>query len=159
MISKIKDLGSLVRIASKLRRRGKKIVFANGCFDIIHFGHVQLLSKAKSRGDILIVGINSDASTRKIKGDLRPILPEKDRSRIIAALEAVDYVTVFDETTPWHLIKSLRPDVLVKGADWKPDTIVGRDFVRSYGGTVARIQLAKGHSTTALIKKIIDRFA
>lgn len=152
--SKIKNLRELKRIISSLKAKGKRIVFTNGCFDLLHYGHVKYLESAKRKGDILIVAINCDASVKRIKGNKRPIINEKDRSGIIAALESVDYVVLFEEDTPFKIIKLLKPDTLIKGADWDKKGIVGRDFVLSYGGRVSTINLVKGRSTTNLIKKI-----
>lgn len=137
-----------------LRKERKKIVFTNGVFDILHYGHIDYLTKAGMLGDILIVGVNSDSSARRIKSEGRPVQDERDRTRILAALRPVDYVIIFSEETPERLIKLIRPDVLVKGADYQLSEIVGADFVKSYGGKVKRIKLAKGRSTTDIIKKI-----
>jgi D-beta-D-heptose 7-phosphate kinase/D-beta-D-heptose 1-phosphate adenosyltransferase len=142
------------RLTARLRRAGKKIVFTNGVFDILHRGHVEYLSKAKSFGDVLIVGLNSDASVRRIKGGRRPLQNQKDRAIILLALQAVDYVVLFREDTPDKLIRQVRPDVLVKGADYKISEIVGADFVRSYGGIVRRVKLTKGSSTSTIIRKL-----
>lgn len=133
------------------------MVFTNGCFDILHFGHVKYLQEARQFGDILIVGINSDSSIRKLKGNSRPIINEKDRQKIVAGLESVDYVVIFDEETPLRLIAALKPDVLVKGADWNKQSIVGSDIVLGHGGKVETIQLMKGRSTTNLIKRIAQK--
>jgi D-glycero-beta-D-manno-heptose 1-phosphate adenylyltransferase len=141
-------------VAETLRRKKKKIVFTNGVFDILHFGHIDYLTKAKKLGDILIIGLNTDASVKKFKGKDRPIQNQKDRARILDALKPVDYVVLFPEETPDRLIKLVRPDVLVKGADYKITEIVGAEFVKSYGGAVRRIKLAKGRSTTNLIRKM-----
>ncbi len=145
---------TIERLAKGLRRRGKKIVFTNGVFDILHFGHIDYLTKARALGDVLIVGVNKDSSVRKFKSDLRPIQSGQDRARILASLRSVDYVVMFEEETPERLIKLVRPDVLVKGADYQVSEIVGADFVKSYGGQVKRITLAKGRSTTEIIEKI-----
>ena len=142
------------RLTARLRRAGKKIVFTNGVFDILHRGHVEYLSKAKSFGHVLIVGLNSDASVRRIKGRRRPLQNQKDRAIILLALEAVDYVVLFREDTPDKLIRQVRPDVLVKGADYKISKIVGANFVRSYGGIVRRVKLTKGSSTSTIIRKL-----
>lgn len=155
---KIKSLASLKKIVAALKSKRRKIVFTNGCFDLVHYGHIQYLEDAKQRGDILIVGVNSDASVKSIKGDKRPLCPESDRLRVIAALESVDYVVSFNEATPLRVIKELKPDVLVKGADWKKSAIVGSDFVKHFGGKVSAIRLVKGRSTTNLIKKIAETF-
>lgn len=154
LIRKIKTHKALKRIISRLKAKGKIIVFTNGCFDLLHYGHVKYLEDAKRKGDILVVAINSDASVRRIKGSRRPIVKEKDRLKIIAGLESVDYVVLFPEDTPFKLIKLLKPDILVKGADWKRDDIIGSDFVLSCGGKVSNINLVKGRSTTKLIKEI-----
>ena len=146
--------GALARIVSGLRKRKKITVFTNGCFDILHAGHVRYLKRARKLGDALIIGLNSDSSVRAIKGRFRPINREADRATVLSALSFVDYVTIFSESTPEKLIKALRPDVIVKGADWKLDEIAGSDFVRSYGGRVARIPFVKGYSTTSVIKKM-----
>ncbi|MFH1996250.1 MAG: D-glycero-beta-D-manno-heptose 1-phosphate adenylyltransferase [Candidatus Omnitrophota bacterium] len=158
LTKKIKNLQELRRITAKLRSKGHKVVFTNGCFDILHYGHVALLDDSKNKGDVLIVGINSDASARAIKGPGRPLNNQLDRAMVLAALTCVDYVTIFNERTPERVINVLRPDVLVKGGDWKPKDIVGSIFVRSYGGKVARIPIRKGRSTTTLIKKIRNRY-
>lgn len=151
---KIKSLRALKKIVLRLKNKGKKIVFTNGCFDLLHYGHVKYLEDAKRQGDILVVAVNSDASVRKIKGRKRPIVNEKDRLRLIAALESVDYVALFKEETPVGAIKLLKPDILVKGADWDKDNIAGKDCVLSLGGRVSTIKLVKGRSTTSLIRKI-----
>lgn len=139
----------------RLKRARKKIVFTNGVFDILHRGHVDYLAKAKSFGDVLIVGMNSDASVRRLKGPSRPIQKLADRAAILTALEAVDYVIPFAEDTPAKLIEKVRPDVLVKGADYKLSEIVGAEFVRSYGGSVRRVRLTPGRSTSTILKKLI----
>lgn len=136
-------------------RKNKKVVFTNGCFDILHVGHVKYLQEAKAQGDILVIGINADASVRKLKGAERPIQNEEDRGEVLSALACVDYVAIFEEDTPENLIKLLRPDVLVKGGDWKVDQIVGSDFVMSYGGKVKSLQFVKGKSTTNIVSKIL----
>ena len=129
-------------------------MFTNGCFDLLHAGHVEYLEKAKQLGDALIIGLNSDASVKRIKGPKRPITPVKDRLRVVAGLGAVDYVTIFSEDTPLQLIRAVRPHVLVKGADWKRDRIVGAEDVCSWGGKVKRIRLLPGRSTTRLMEKL-----
>lgn len=155
---KIKDLGKLKKLIFFLKRQGKKIVFTNGCFDLLHYGHIKYLQDASKKGDILIVGINSDSSVKKIKGDKRPIINQRDRLRLVAALESVDFVVLFKEDNPLKIIKILKPDLLVKGADWNKNNIVGKNFVSNYGGNVSRIRFVKGRSTTNLIKKIARRF-
>ena len=132
----------------------KKIVFTNGCFDILHKGHVTYLQKARKLGDLLIVGINSDASVRRLKGADRPVNNEKDRAFVLGALDCVDKVVMFSEDTPEKLIRKIRPDVLVKGGDWKKENVVGGPFVESYGGKVRLIPFVKGFSTTGLLAKI-----
>ena len=153
MISKIREAKNLAKTLSALRSKGKKIVFTNGCFDIIHAGHVDYLSKARRLGDVLVVGLNSDSSVKKIKGKDRPINRESDRAKVLSSLYFVDYITSFNETTPENLIKKVRPDILVKGGDWKIEDIVGSSFVRSYGGKIKRIPFVKGYSTTSIIER------
>lgn len=155
---KIKNLSELKKIVLKLMAQGKKIVFTNGCFDLLHYGHIKYLEEAKRKGDILIVAINSDASVRRIKGEKRPIINQRERQSLIAALESVDFVVLFNAQTPLEVIKELKPDILVKGADWDKKQIVGSDIVLSYGGRVSTAKLIKGHSTTKLIKKIVKAF-
>ncbi|HNV87104.1 MAG TPA: D-glycero-beta-D-manno-heptose 1-phosphate adenylyltransferase [Candidatus Omnitrophota bacterium] len=154
MNQKIKTLPALCRILKKLKAKGSRIVFTNGCFDIPHLGHVSYLRKAKLFGDVLVVGLNTDRSVRKIKGPSRPINAEKDRAEVLSEFASVDYITFFGDPTPLGLIRRLRPDVLVKGADWKPKDIVGRDFVESYGGCVKRVRFVPGRSTTNVLKKL-----
>ena len=154
---KILTRHSLRKILQRLRRRGKTIAFTNGCFDILHLGHVSYLEAAKKQNRILIVALNSDRSTREIKGRNRPIIPQKERAAVLAALKCVDYVTIFDETTPLKVIETLKPDVLVKGADWKGKDVVGLRLVKSYGGGVEFIRYVKGISTTQIIQKIIEK--
>ena len=145
---------ALARRLAILRRQGKRIVFTNGCFDLIHPGHVRYLRKARQLGDVLVVALNSDASVRRLKGPTRPLVPQRDRCEVMAALEMVDYVTVFNDNTPYKLIARLQPDVLVKGGDWTPDRIVGADLVHARGGTVRSIRFAPGYSTTRLVERI-----
>ena len=158
MPGQVVSLKKLKEFRKKWRKQGKKLVFTNGCFDLLHLGHIRYLKKAKSLGDILVVGLNSDRSVKKIKGEKRPILPEKERAEILSSLWFVDYVVLFNEETPERLIKELEPDVLVKGADWKLKDIVGADLVRSRGGVVRRIPLYKSRSTTSVIDEIIRRY-
>ena len=141
-------------LADDIHARRGRVVFTNGVFDLLHPGHVRYLSDARALGDALIVAINSDRSVRANKGPLRPITPQHERAEIVAALRSVDAVTIFDEDTPHALIESIQPDVLVKGADWDADNIVGRDIVEARGGTIVRIQLATGFSSTRLIEKV-----
>jgi len=152
---KIQSIARLQRIVGNLKRQGKKVVFTNGCFDILHVGHVRYLSKARETGDLLIVGLNTDRSVRTIKGEQRPIVSERERAEVLAALAIVDYVVLFDESDPLRLIAALKPDILVKGADWAKDEIVGRDVVEKGGGKVVRIPLVPGSSSTNLIDRII----
>ena len=135
---------------------GGKLVFTNGCFDIIHPGHVDYLERARSMGGALVVGLNSDASVRRLKGPLRPVNDQWSRSRVLAALQCVDYVVIFDEDTPLELIRKVRPDVLVKGGDWSVERSVGRDVVEEAGGVVCSIPLLAGHSTTSTVERIVD---
>jgi len=138
-----------------LHRNGKQIVFTNGCFDIIHAGHVTYLKKAKALGDLLFVGLNTDSSVKRLKGENRPLNTETDRATVLDELKSVDYVVLFDADTPEELIKLIKPDVLVKGGDYTYDTIVGADYVSSLGGKVVTIPLVEGKSTTSIINKII----
>ncbi len=154
---KITAFSKVKALASRLRAKGKRIVFTNGCFDILHSGHVKYLEKASSLGDVLILGLNSDRSVKKIKGPSRPIVGQKDRAAVVASLGFVDHVVVFGDATPLKLIKAIRPDIIVKGADWKPGKIVGADLVKSYGGKVVAIPLVKGRSTTGLIRRMSRR--
>ncbi len=155
--NKIKDIETLTGIVRALKKKQKKIVFTNGCFDILHYGHAAYLESAKNKGDILIVAVNSDSSVRQIKGKSRPINAQRDRARVIAALESVDYVTIFPQITPLSVIKKIQPDVLVKGADWKVSSIVGAEVLKTYGGKIMRAKLLKGYSTTKLIEKIVQK--
>ena len=139
------------------RARGRRVVFTNGVFDLLHPGHVRYLQQARALGDLLVVGINADRSVRANKGPERPITPEHERAEILDALECVDAVTIFDEETPYEIISALQPDVLVKGADWAHDAIVGRDIVEARGGRVVRIAVEQGHSTSAIVAKIRSR--
>jgi rfaE bifunctional protein nucleotidyltransferase chain/domain len=139
-------------LAQRLRRRRLKVVFTNGVFDILHRGHVKYLEQAKSFGDVLIVGLNSDTSVRRLKGRSRPLQPQRDRAEILLGLKAVDYVVIFGEDTPAKLIQAIRPDILVKGADYKLSEIVGADFVKSLGGQVRRVRIVPGRSTSRLVK-------
>jgi D-glycero-beta-D-manno-heptose 1-phosphate adenylyltransferase len=155
---KVKSLQELVSIRQLARRQGEGVVFTNGCFDLLHVGHVRYLESARSLGDILVVGVNSDASVAEIKGPLRPILPATERSELVAALHCVDYVCLFGTPDPLPLIKALQPDILVKGADWSVDRIIGADEVARSGGQVVTIPLTAGASTTNLIEIILKRF-
>ncbi len=150
--NKIATAQKLAELFKRLRKT-KRIVFTNGCFDILHAGHVQYLEDAKSRGDLLIVALNSDASVKKLKGPKRPINPLRDRMRVIAGLGSVDFVTSFSASTPLTLIKLLSPSILVKGGDWKPSEIVGSDFVLSHGGKVLSLPFLEGRSSTKIIER------
>jgi len=154
IIDKIKSQKDLKEILENLKRQGRTIVFTNGCFDILHYGHVKYLEDAKAEGDILVVAVNSDDSLKKIKGSGRPIINEADRLRMIAALESVDYVLLFCEDTPLKAIEDLKPDMLVKGEDWVEDKIVGSGMIKNSGGRVVRIPLVKDRSTSGIISKI-----
>lgn len=158
MKSKVISLAALKKILHSLKKQGKKIVFTNGCFDLVHYGHVSYLEKAKSLGDCLVIGLNTDASVRKLKGPGRPLVHEHDRARVLSALEAVDFIVLFGDETPYRLIAEVQPHILVKGADYKVKDIVGSDIVTSAGGSVVRIPLEKGRSTTSLINKIIRTY-
>ena len=155
MSGKVMDRAALLKQLASHRNRGQKIVFTNGCFDLMHIGHVRYLQEARRLGDVLVVGVNTDASVRALnKGGSRPIVPEAQRAEVLAALGAVDYVVLFDDADPGRLIRDIQPDVLVKGGDWAIDRIVGRDIVEARGGVVKTIPLVAGVSTTALIEKI-----
>ncbi|RKY90407.1 MAG: D-glycero-beta-D-manno-heptose 1-phosphate adenylyltransferase [Ignavibacteriae bacterium] len=157
-MNSIKTHEEMKKIRQQLKDQNKKVVFTNGCFDLIHAGHVDYLSKAKAFGDVMIVGLNSDASVMRIKGSKRPILNETERSFIISNLKPVDYVVLFDEDTPKLLIEELLPDVLVKGADWAIENIVDKDVVLAIGGEVKTIEFVNDQSTSKIIKTIVDRF-
>ncbi len=152
--SKIKSLSQLKKITQQIKNRGKQIVFTNGCFDIIHVGHIKYLEKAAKYGDVLIIAVNSDKSVKTIKGKTRPFNKQLERAYILSAFSFVDYVIIFNEKTPHRLIKSLKPDVLVKGGDWPKSKIIGRSTVKKYGGKVINIPFVKGFSTTKLIQRI-----
>ncbi|OFZ22908.1 MAG: ADP-heptose synthase [Bdellovibrionales bacterium GWB1_55_8] len=153
-ISKIKSPAQLKRILAAARKKKLEIVFTNGCFDLLHRGHVSYLERARKAGDLLVVALNSDASVKRLKGSDRPLNALEDRLMVMAAVESVDYVTWFTEDTPLKLIRELRPTVLVKGGDWKPDQIVGGSDVRSWGGKVRSLRFVEGRSTTRTIEKI-----
>ena len=156
MSQKILARKALTNKLEPLKAASKRIVFTNGCFDLLHVGHVRYLKDAKDEGDILVVGLNSDKSVRQIKGPNRPIVSENERAEILASLECVDYVTVFDEPNPLVTIETLMPHVLVKGADWEKEAIIGKDVVESNGGRVVRIPLVEGASTSGIIEKIVS---
>jgi rfaE bifunctional protein nucleotidyltransferase chain/domain len=155
MQTKIKTIEELRPLLAILRAAGKKIVFTNGCFDLIHTGHTRYLAIARSFGGLLVVAVNSDSSVRTIKGEKRPINSQADRAETLAALESVDFVTVFDEPDPYRVISALQPDVLVKGGDWPVEKIIGGDIVQARGGKVVNVPYVKGASTTGIIEKIL----
>lgn len=157
-MSKLYSINELKEIRARLRGENKKVVFTNGCFDILHPGHVDYLNKSKETGDILIVALNSDESVKRIKGNKRPILTLHERAFIIGNLKAVDFVTSFKEDTPEQIIKELIPDILIKGEDWDLDKIVGRETVEANGGEVKRIKFVSGRSTTDIINTILERY-
>ena len=155
-MSKITPRNELKAIVERLKREGKKVVFTNGCFDILHAGHTRYLREARKLGDALILALNSDSSVRSIKGPMRPIVPEAERAEVVASLDSVDYVTIFDELTPLELIEFLQPDVIVKGGDWAEKDIVGAEAVRKWGGRVAIMPVIEGASTTNIIDKVLQ---
>jgi len=155
---KIKGREAVAREVGLLRQKGKKVVFTNGCFDLLHVGHVKYLQKARQLGDLLVLGLNSDASIRRLKGPKRPLIGEEERAHILAALDCIDYVVLFDEDTPLELIEAVRPDILVKGGDYTPEGVVGKDLVESYGGRVELIQFVDGKSTTNIIEKVLQQY-
>jgi len=157
-MSNIKNLEELKFIRKQLRKENKIVVFTNGCFDIIHAGHIDYLSKAKELGEVLIVGLNTDDSVRRIKGDKRPIIKESDRAIVLSKIKPVDYVIFFNEDTPLTLIEELIPDILVKGADWEIDDIVGKDVVIKNGGKVKNIEFINDRSTSQIIQTIVNRY-
>lgn len=152
--NKIKNLSTLKEILSDLKKKGKRIVFTNGCFDILHIGHIAYLQEAKRQGDILVVAVNSDDSAKRLKGIGRPIMSQEDRAKILASLEGIDFVTIFNDDTPLSIVKELNPDVIVKGGDWKEDKIIGGEYVKKMGGRVVTIPYLKDYSTTSIIEKI-----
>jgi rfaE bifunctional protein nucleotidyltransferase chain/domain len=155
---KLQNIRAIKRIIAGLKAMRKRIVFTNGCFDILHVGHIRYLRKARSLGDVLVVGLNTDRSVKAIKGEKRPIVPQAERAEVLAALEFVDYVVLFDEPDPFALIEKIKPSVLVKGADWTKEKIVGRDLVEKGGGRVVRIPLVPGTSSTGVIERIIRAY-
>jgi D-beta-D-heptose 7-phosphate kinase/D-beta-D-heptose 1-phosphate adenosyltransferase len=158
MRSKILKLTDLIQMVKYLGKSGKQIVFTNGCFDILHVGHVRYLAAARSEGDVLVVGLNSDVSVKSIKPGNRPIVTQEQRAEVLAGLAFVDFITIFDESDPLALISAIKPDILVKGADWKEKEIVGADVVKAYGGKVVRVEVVPGISTSRIIRRIIKRF-
>nr|WP_321399248.1 D-glycero-beta-D-manno-heptose 1-phosphate adenylyltransferase [uncultured Desulfobacter sp.] len=158
MVKKIVTLDEMCRLSEEYKTLGQTVVFTNGCFDILHAGHVAYLEKAKSLGDVLVLGLNSDLSVRQIKGDLRPVICQAQRARVVAALACVDHVVLFDAPDPEELIRGIVPQVLVKGADWPEDKIVGAKFVKDGGGRVARVAFEEDISTSKIIERIGQRF-
>jgi D-beta-D-heptose 7-phosphate kinase/D-beta-D-heptose 1-phosphate adenosyltransferase len=148
----------LQRALRARRQEGKLLIFTNGCFDLLHPGHVYTLTQAKALGDVLVVGVNSDASVKRLKGPTRPILNERERATVLAALTVVDYVTIFPEDTPLDLIRLLRPDVLVKGGDWGAEAVIGKEEVEAYGGRVVLIPYQSGFSTTDIIERVLAAY-
>lgn len=159
MKKKVKEKEDLCEILKRLKAEGKRIVFTNGCFDLLHIGHLRYLDKAKTLGDILVVGVNSDASAQGLKGPGRPVLPLEERMELLSGLECVDYVVSFDESAPLKLITVLKPHLLVKGGDWSTETIVGKEVVESLGGEVVALPFIEGNSTSHLIETILERYA
>ncbi len=155
---KVKSVEDLREFCAASRGKGLRLVFTNGCFDLLHVGHLRYLEEARDLGDLLVVGVNSDCSVRRIKGDGRPVIGEDERAEIVAGLHCVDGVTIFEEPDPLNLIRLLEPDVLVKGADWSPERIIGSGFVLERGGEVASVPLEPGVSTTAIIERIVSGF-
>jgi D-beta-D-heptose 7-phosphate kinase/D-beta-D-heptose 1-phosphate adenosyltransferase len=158
MTSKIIRRSEITALVESLKVQKKKIVFTNGCFDLLHAGHVRYLTEARAQGDCLIVGLNTDRSVNRIKDPHRPLIPEDQRAEVLAALSCVSYVVFFEEPDPLTLIEAIKPDVLVKGADWSEDDIIGAGLVRSYGGRVFRVALVGGISTTEIIRRIVERY-
>jgi len=151
-------LEEFVPVIARLKQDGKRIVFTNGCFDIIHVGHIRYLKSAKELGDILVIGLNSDESVRKIKGDNRPIVSQGERAEILSSIRSVDYVVIFNEPDPYNTIAAIKPDILIKGGDWAIDNIVGRDIVESYGGEVRTIPFVEGFSSSRIIGDVLNKF-
>ena len=158
MKNKIIPRPQIAGLMKDLKKKGRKIVFTNGCFDLLHVGHVRYLKEARGLGDCLIIGLNSDQSMRQIKDPARPLISEEQRAEVLAAIEYVDYIVLFDEVDPFKLIGEIRPDVLVKGADWSMDKIIGADLVSSYGGKVHRVDLVPSISTSEIIHRNISRY-
>jgi D-beta-D-heptose 7-phosphate kinase/D-beta-D-heptose 1-phosphate adenosyltransferase len=157
-MSNIKTRNEILELIKKFKKENKKVVFTNGCFDLIHSGHVDYLIKAKALGDILILALNTDSSIKRIKGDKRPILKQEERAYIVSNLKPVDYVTFFDEDTPAEIINEIIPDILVKGADWSIDKIVGREVVEKNGGEVKTIEFVNEQSTSKIISSILSKY-
>ncbi len=158
MVKKILEIEDIVQKANTLRRSGKRLVFTNGCFDILHAGHIRYLAAARSKGDVLVVGLNSDESVKIIKDEHRPIMNQEQRAEILAGLWCVDYITIFNEPDPLNLIKVIVPDVLVKGADWSEQDIIGADVVKAGGGEVVRVSVVPDISTSRIIERIVEKY-
>jgi rfaE bifunctional protein nucleotidyltransferase chain/domain len=158
MPAEISSVETISRNVREAQQSGKRVVFTNGCFDILHAGHVDLLKRARSLGDVLVVAINTDASVQRMKGSDRPIIPEQERAELLAGLSMVDYVCTFDEDTPFEAIVKVHPDVLVKGADWGINDIVGRTEVDGWGGKVVVLPLIEGKSTTGIVERVLARY-
>jgi rfaE bifunctional protein nucleotidyltransferase chain/domain len=156
--SKIKSIEQLEGIVEELKLGGQSVVFSNGCFDILHVGHIRYLEEAKKLGDVLIIGLNSDSSTRLLKGENRPIMDEKDRAEVLCALECIDYVTIFSDKTPETLIERLKPDIHVKGGDYRLEDLPEKDVVMGYGGKVILLDVVEGKSTKLIIERIKKRY-
>lgn len=152
------NASELARILRQRKERGERVVFTNGCFDIIHTGHTRYLQEARSAGECLVIGVNSDKSVAQLKGDKRPIVPLEERLEVLAGLACVDYVIPFSETDPYNLIRTLRPSILIKGGDWPLDRIIGRDVVEADGGKVFTVPEIKGQATSQIIEKIVERY-
>ena len=159
MQNKLRELGELKDRLEQLRNEGQRIVFTNGCFDILHAGHVRYLNAARQQGDLLVVGLNSDASVQRIKGPRRPLIAQQQRAEVLAGLWCVDFIVIFDQPDPLAVIQTLRPNVLVKGDDWPDDQIIGSDEVKADGGRVVRIPVVADISTSRIIERIVDRFS
>jgi D-beta-D-heptose 7-phosphate kinase/D-beta-D-heptose 1-phosphate adenosyltransferase len=157
-IPKLKQLHEIVQIRQELRAQNKKLVFTNGCFDLLHLGHVRYLNHARAMGDALVIGLNTDDSVRRIKGKGRPLIPELERAEVLSALSSVDYIFLFEDPTPQRVIDAIVPDILVKGADWSPDAIVGRETVEAAGGKVCNLPLVEQMSTSGIINTVLARF-
>jgi len=154
-VGRVVDRQDLVAAVARERAAGRRVVFTNGCFDILHLGHADYLARAKAMGDVLVVGVNTDRSVRRLKGDARPIVPEDDRAALIAALGSVDLVCLFDEDTPLEIVSAVQPDVIVKGSGYTEDTIVGADVVKARGGVVAALGELPGRSTRSIIERVL----
>jgi D-beta-D-heptose 7-phosphate kinase/D-beta-D-heptose 1-phosphate adenosyltransferase len=157
-LAEIISINKIDAVCSNLKKDGKVIIFTNGCFDIVHAGHIDYMNKAKKLGDVLIVGVNSDTSVKRIKGKTRPIVDLDNRLRLLQGFSVIDYLCVFDDDTPLELIKKVKPNILVKGEDWKDKGVVGEDFVKTYGGSVELIGLLPGISTSIIIDKILKAY-